>query len=147
MEGQKPSTERSFKRALRASLICCCGASAQTILQISGQQPMEKMLTRLTPHRQASCPISARLETTLDRFANPQVFVLNASADRNTLLVIFASRFAHVRKVEIKDHSAMVYIQRQHKVCIQVAFVTVDHEIWILPEIPGAITFAGRACR
>ncbi len=47
-----------------------------------------------------------------------------------------------VRKIEIENHGAVVDVDRNHQIRVHVSRVAVDHQIGILPEIPGAVTFA-----
>src|SRR3954451_23946294 len=100
---------------------------------------MKKMLSSLAADRQSASAISTRLQTTLHVLADTQVFVLHASPDCDTLLVVGLGCFANIPEVEVEDDPAMIDINRQHEVRIHVPLVAVDHQVGILPEIPGAI--------
>src|SRR6476660_860215 len=107
---------------------------------------MEQLLARLPSNRQAPGAISPRFETALHVFADAKVFRLDLVAYGDALRVVSAARVAYVTEIEIEYDPAMIYIDGNHQIRVHVAFVTIDHEIRILPEIPGAIAFARRPC-
>src|SRR5947208_10081849 len=108
---------------------------------------MEQMLSCLTAHRESPRAVRPRLQPALHRLADIQIFLLNAITYRNTLLVVLAMCVADVSKIEIKNHMAMVDVDWEYQDRVHVAFVAIDHQIWILPEVPGSIALAGRAGR
>src|SRR6266568_8928585 len=100
------------------------------------------MFPSLTPHRKSSRPVSARLQSALHGFTDSQIFVLYARAHGHTLLVILAASIAHISEIKIEDHATVVNIQRDHQICVHVSLIAIDHEVRILPEIPGAVSLA-----
>ena len=63
------------------------------------------------------------------------------------LLVVFAAGVADVAKIKIENHAAMIDVDRDDQIRVHVSVVAVDHEVGMLPEIPGAVAFAGGAGR
>src|SRR5712692_4606359 len=109
---------------------------------------MEQVLAGLAPHRKSSRTVRTGLKSALHCLADAQVFILNPSSHGDTLLVVCAARIAHIAEVEVEDHPAAIHVDRQHQVRIHVAFVAVDHQVGILPEIPSAVPSArGAGCR
>src|SRR5205809_6533670 len=108
---------------------------------------MEQMLSCLTAHRESPRAVRPRLQPALHRLADIQIFLLNAITHGNTLLVVLALSVAHVGQVEIENYVAVVNVDWEYQDRVHVAFVAIDHQIWILPEVPGSIALAGRAGR
>src|SRR6266480_3347377 len=108
---------------------------------------MEQMLSCLTAHRESPRAVRPRLQPALHRLANIQILTLDAITDGNTLLVVLALSFTQICKEKIKNHMAMVDVDWEHQDRVHVALVAVNHQIRILPEVPGAIALAGRAGR
>src|SRR6266550_2156920 len=106
---------------------------------------MEQLLTRLAANRKAPGTVCTRLQPSLYILTNSQIFILHAVSDGNALRVVLPARLAYIAKVEVKDDAAVVDVQRKHEVGIHVAFVAIDHEVGILPEVPGAVALAGGA--
>src|SRR3982074_2755466 len=106
---------------------------------------MKQVLPRFAPRREPARSISPRLQPPLHRFANTQVLILHLIPDRYTLLVVSATSFAHIAEVVIKDYPAMIHINRDHQIRIQISLVAIEHEIWVQPEIPGPVTLPRRA--
>src|SRR5215475_3210588 len=106
---------------------------------------MEQLLSGLATDRETPGTVGARLESALHIRADAQIFVLHTVADGNALRVVLATRLAHVTEIEIEDDPAVVDVERQNEIRVHVAFVAIDHEVWILPEIPSAIAFASVA--
>src|ERR1019366_2257870 len=65
--------------------------------------------------------------------------------DGDALAVALGGGIAHIVEVEIENDFTAIDAIRQYQVRIHVAPVEIDHEIGILPEIPGAV--AGAGCR
>src|SRR4051812_12749892 len=88
--------------------------------QICRQQPVKQVFARLTPHGQPARAIRSRFQPALHRFADAQVFILNAGADSHALLVVLAAGIADIAEVEIEDHAAMIDVDRKHQIRIHV---------------------------
>src|ERR1700675_681579 len=104
---------------------------------------MEELLSGLPPHREPSGAIRPRLQPSLDRLTDPQVFILYAIPYRDTAFVVGAGFFADIRKVEIKNDAAMVDVNRDHQICVQIPLIAIEHEVWIQPEIPCTVATPG----
>src|SRR6185437_3560225 len=98
------------------------------------------MLARFAAHGKAAGYISARMQPALDRFAYANVFFLHAMADRDTLLIVFLRGISGAREIEIENHAAAINGKRKNKIRVEVAFIPVQHEIRVLPEVERAIT-------
>ena len=85
----------------------------QPTLQIRRQQLMKQLFSRFAPHREPPGSIGPRFQSPLHRLANSQILILHTIPHRDTLLVVSARRLAHVAEVEIKNHPAMVHINRE----------------------------------
>src|ERR1051326_9574653 len=105
------------------------------------------MLPGFAPDRKPSRTIRPRLQPALHGLADSEILILHSCTDRYALVVIFAAALAHIPEVEIKNDTAMINIHRQHQVGVHVAFVAVDHQGWVLPEIPRAVALARPAGR
>src|SRR6266404_7222418 len=127
------------------SLLARRGRLPQPTLQIRRQQLMKQMLPSFPPHRQPPRSISPRLQPPLHRLANPQILILYLVPHRDTLLVVSAPSFAYVAEVVIKDDTAMIHIDRNDQIRIQISLVVIEHEIGMQPEIPGPVTLPRRA--
>src|SRR5208283_1829198 len=101
------------------------------------------MLPRFSPHGEPSCPIRSRVQAALHGFANPDVLIIHPLADGDTLPVALGGGVALVIEVEIEDHGAAINAFGQHKVRVHVTLVEIDHEVGILPEVPGAVAGTG----
>ena len=78
-------------------------------------------------------------------FANPEIFVLHPVADVYRFIVVVTPRLAHVAEIEIENHAAVIGVYRDDIVGIHVSLVAIDHQVRILPEIPGTIAFPRRS--
>src|ERR1700739_710335 len=103
---------------------------------------MKQLFAGLAANRKPSRSIGARLQPALHILANAKVFILNAVANCDALGVVFVSGLADVAEIKIKNYATVIDVERYHEVRIHIALVAVDHEIWILPEIPGAIALS-----
>src|ERR1700722_8810749 len=103
---------------------------------------MEKMFAGFAADGQATGLISARAEAALDAVADDDVLLLHEFADLHAFADVGPLIFRGVFEVEIKNDFAAVDAERQDQIGIEVAFVPIQHEIRILPEIEGAIAFA-----
>src|SRR6266403_527316 len=121
------------------------GCLPQATFQIRRQQLMKQVLSRFPPHREPPGSISPRLQPPLHRLANPQILILYLVPHRHALLVVSAPSFAYVAEVVIKDDPAMIHIDRNHQIRIQISLVVIEHEIGMQPEIPGPVTLPRRA--
>src|ERR1700756_2981689 len=100
------------------------------------------MFAALPTHGEASGLVSARTEAALHAIANGNVFDLHLMAYLDALANVWHFRFGGVAEVKIENHFAAIHRERDYEIRIEVAFVPVQHEIRILPEIVGAIAFA-----
>src|SRR5207302_7708764 len=106
-------------------------------------QAMKEMLAGFPPYRESAGPIRSRLQPALNCLADTQIFILNSLADSDRFrVVLLPCRAGDIGKVEIENDAAVVNVQRNDKISIHVAFVAVDHEVGILPEVIGAVAFA-----
>src|SRR3981081_1660353 len=106
---------------------------------------MEQLFPCFPPCREPARSISPRLQPPLHRLTNSQILSLLCITDRYTRLVVSAPDFSHIAEVVIKDYPAMIHINRDHQIRIQISLVAIEHEIGVQPEIPGAITLPRRA--
>src|SRR5437870_13885946 len=144
----RPSlTGEDARPQLKKLLVCGDGSSPHATFQIGRQKAMEQMLSCLTAHGESPRTVRARFSPVLHRLANIQILTLDAITDGNTLLVVLALSFTQICKEKIKNHMAMVDVDWEYQDRVHVAFVAIDHQIWILPEVPGSIALAGRAGR
>src|SRR6266436_1060374 len=97
------------------------GRMPEPTLQIRRQQLMKQVLSRFPPHREPPRSISPRLQPPLPRPANSQLLILYLAPHRDTLLVVSAPSFAYVAEVVIKDDPAMIHINRNHQIRIQIS--------------------------
>src|SRR6185437_2237990 len=103
------------------------------------------MLPGFAANGQPSGAISSRFQSPLHSFANAEIFRLHPIAYRNGLFVVLARRLGrNLAEVEVENHPTVVDIDWNHEIGIHVAGVAVNHEVGILPEVPGAVAFAGR---
>ena len=100
---------------------------------------MEQLLTRLAANRETPGAVCTRLQSSLHILTDSQILVLHAVPNGNTLRVVLPARLAHVAEVKVKDDSATVDVQRELRVRVHAAFIAIDHEVRVLPEIPRAI--------
>src|SRR5438105_13921153 len=146
-----PSTEKhspsSIAKTIFIFIFSVRGGSnsTQPALQVGCQQSMEQVFAGLAANRQPSSLIGARLETSLNGFADVQILLLHARADCDALLVVFTATIADLSKKEIENHPAVIHVQGQNEVAIHVVVIAIDHQVGILPEVPGAVALANRA--
>src|ERR1019366_5888016 len=107
-------------RPRRLTLTASVPPLIQPTLQIRRQQEVKQLLPRFPPRRKPSRSVSPRLQPSLHRLANSQIFILHPVPYRHALLVISARRLAHVAEVEIENHPAMIHIHRDHQIRIQI---------------------------
>src|ERR1700760_795483 len=104
---------------------------------------MEKVLARLTLHREAAGSIGARGKALLDGLANGNVFVLHLLAGNDAGDILFLPCGGYIGKVKVENNTAPIRTERKDQVGIHDALVNVDHEVGINPEVPSTIAFAG----
>src|SRR5437762_11603033 len=75
------------------------------------------------------------MQSALDRVAYGHVFVLYFFADSNTFAIVFLCGGGDVTEVVVKHHGALIHAHWEHEICIHHAFISIDHEIWIDPQI------------
>src|SRR2546426_10468748 len=144
----RPSlTGEDARPPLKKLLVCGDGSSPHATFQIGRQKAMEQMLSCFAAYGEPPRAVRPRLQPALHRLADIQIFLLNAITYGNTLLVVLAMCVADVSKIEIENHMAVVNVDWEYQDRVHVAFVAIDHQIWILPEVPGSIALAGRAGR
>src|SRR5215470_62758 len=104
---------------------------------------MKQLLACFAPHGEAPRPIRSRLEASLNVFTDSEIFLLNTIANSEALCIVFAASFAHIGEVEVENYAAVIHIDRNHEIRVHVTFIAINHEVRILPEVPGTIAFAG----
>ena len=104
---------------------------------------MKAVLSGLAANREAACAISSGLETALDGFADAEILILNAIADGDTLVVVGAGGVADVGEIEIENYAAVIGVDGDDEVGVEIALVAIEHEVGIEPEIPGTVALAG----
>jgi len=111
----------------------------ESALQISGEQAVEQLFSRLAAHREPTGAIGARFQAALNILADAEVFVLYAVTDSDALRVVLTPGLADVFEVEIENYAAMIDVERDDQIGVHVPRIAVDHEVRILPEVPGSI--------
>src|SRR5882762_8733820 len=101
------------------------------------------MLARLAADREASGHVGAGVEAALYGIANGHVFVLNFFADGDALAIVQVGGMAGIGEIVVEDYGALVDGERDDEIGIHHAFVGVDHEIGIKPEIESAALARG----
>src|ERR1700733_1006474 len=105
------------------------------------------MFAGFTTQREPPCSVCARLQTALNGFADTEIFILHPRSDGHALLVVFKALLADVPEIEIEDDTAVIDINWDHEIRVHVTLVAVDHQVGILPEIPGAMAFTRGSSR
>src|SRR5208282_6653821 len=100
---------------------------------------MKQLFPGFPAPREPSRAVGPRLQPSLHGLANPQILILHAISDRDTPLVVRARRLADIAEIEIENHAAMIHINWNHQICIQISLVAIEHEVWMQPEIPGSV--------
>ena len=108
---------------------------------------MEEMFAGFAADREAARYVSAGSEAALDGVADGLIFLLHFFADLDAGLVFLRGLFAHVRKVIVEDDGALIHRQRHHQVRVHHAFIGVEHEVRIDPQIERAALARGRNAR
>src|ERR1700685_3629759 len=108
---------------------------------------MKEMLAGFAPNRETSGNIGTRVKSALDGLADTDVLIVDTFADGNTLPVALDGGFTYVVKIEVEDNCTAPDTIGQIQVRIHVALVKIDHEVGILPEVPGAVTGASGRSR
>src|SRR5216683_3241185 len=108
---------------------------------------MKQLLSGLAAHGKPSGPVRARFQSMLYILANAQIFFLDSITYLNRLLVVLPAGFADIAEIKVENDFAMVGIDRDNEVGVHVSLVAVDHQVGIMPEIPGAVAFARGAGR
>jgi hypothetical protein len=111
--------------------------------EVGVEQAMEKVFAGFATDGEASCHVGAGVEAALYGIADGHVFVLNFFADGDALAIVRVGSGANVSEVVIEDYSAFVDRERNDEIGVHDAFVGVDHEVGIEPEIEGAALARG----
>src|SRR5215472_14105217 len=106
---------------------------------MGSQQTMEEVFASLAPNGQAPCLICPRTEATLHAVANRDVFNLDSMTHLDALTDVRQLVFGRIAEIKIEDDFAAVHVKGNHEVRIKIAFIPVEHEVGILPEVVGAI--------
>src|SRR5437899_1329377 len=96
---------------------------------------MKQMLAGFAAHGESAGNVRAGSEAALHGVADGFVFVLHFFADLDARLIFSLSLFADVREVVVKYHRALVHAQGQNEIGVHHAFIGVDHEVRINPQI------------
>ena len=104
---------------------------------------MEEVFAGFAADAEAARYVGARVEAALDGVADGHVFVLDDFADGDAFAIVFFGGGADVGEVVVEDDGAFVGAEREDEVGVHHAFVGVDHEIRVDPEIEGAALAGG----
>src|ERR1700682_426604 len=107
------------------------------------EQAMEKVLAGFAAYGEAPGHVGAGAEAALHGIADGHVFVLHPFADGNALAIVLVSSAADIGGVVVEDYGALVDRERHYEVGVHHAFVGVNHEIGIDPQIKGAALTRG----
>src|ERR1700682_3788025 len=107
------------------------------------EQAMEKVLAGFAAYGEAPGHVGAGAEAALHGIADGHVFVLHPFADGNALAIVLVSSAADIGEVVVEDYGALVDRERRYEVGVHHAFVGVNHEIGIDPQIKGAALTRG----
>src|SRR4029077_19459550 len=111
--------------------------------EVGVEQAMEEVFAGFATDGEASGDVGAGVEAALYGIADGHVFVLDFFADGDALAIVRAGGGTDVSEVIVKDYGALVDGERDDEVGIHDAFVGVDHEIGIEPQIEGAALACG----
>jgi len=111
--------------------------------EIGVEQAMEKVFAGFAADGEASGHVGAGVEAALHGIADSHVFVLNFFADGDALTIVRFGGGADVSEVVIEDYGALIDAERDDQIGVHDAFVGVDHEVGIEPEIEGATLTRG----
>src|SRR5437867_192601 len=114
---------------------------------IGVEQAMEEMFAGFAANGEAARDVGAGSKTALHGVADGLIFLLHFFADLNARFIFRRGFLAGVRKVVVEDHGAFVHAQGKNEIGIHHAFVGVDHEVRINPEIERAALARGRDAR
>ena len=104
---------------------------------------MEEVFAGFAADAEAAGNVGAGVEAALDGVADGHVFVLDDFADGDAFAIVLFGGGADVAEVVVEDDGAFVGTERKDEVGVHHAFVGVDHEIGIDPEIEGAALARG----
>jgi len=107
------------------------------------EEAVEEMLAGFAADGEASGHVSAGVEAALHGIADGHVFVLNFFADGDALAIVRVGGGANVGEVVVEDYGAFIDGERDDEIGVHDAFVGVDHEIGIEPQIEGAALARG----
>ena len=111
--------------------------------EVGVEQAMEEVFAGFATDGEASGDVGAGAEAALHGIADGHVFVLNLFADGDALAIVRGGGLGYVGEVVIEDYGALVDRERDDEISVHDAFVGVDHEIGIEPEIEGAALARG----
>ena len=107
------------------------------------EEAVEEVFAGFAADAEAAGDVGAGVEAALDGVADGHVFVLDDFADGDAFAIVFFGGGADVAEVVVEDDGAFVGAERKDEVGVHHAFVGVDHEIRIDPEIEGAALAGG----
>jgi hypothetical protein len=117
---------------------------------------VEEVLAGFAADGEAAGDVGARSQATLHGIADGHIFILNFFADGYALVMVLRGGGADVRKIIVKNHRALADSERQNKIGVHHAGVSVDHKVRVDPKIKrmtlargadGRIESAGRVER
>ena len=111
--------------------------------EVGVEQAMEKVFAGFAADGEASGYVGAGVEAALHGIADGHVFVLNFFADGDALAIVRVGGGANVGEVVVENYGAFVDGEGDDEIGVHDAFVGVDHEIGIEPEIEGAALARG----
>src|SRR5688572_24033241 len=94
-------------------------------LEIVVEEPVKEVLAGLAAYRQAAGGVCARLQATLDRRTDGDVFLLNLLADLDAGQVARARRVRDIREVEVENDLGSVHASWNHQIGIHGVAVAV----------------------
>src|SRR5260370_1317768 len=106
--------------------------------EVGVEEAVEEVLAGFAANGETSGDIGAGAEAALHGIADGHIFFLNFLADRDALSMVRVGGMGNVGEVVVENHGALVDGERDDEIGIHDAFVSVDHEVGIEPEIEGA---------
>jgi len=129
---------RNALAGLKPSLFIIYGGG-----EVGVEQAVEEVFAGFATDGEASGDVGAGAQAALHGIADGHVFVLNLFADGDALSIARGGGLGYVGEVVVEDYGAFVDRERDDKIGVHDAFVGVDHEIGIEPEIEGAALARG----
>lgn len=107
------------------------------------EEAVEEVFAGFAADAEAAGDVGAGVEAALDGVADGHVFVLHDFADGDAFAIVLFGGGADVGEIIVEDDGAFIGAERKNEVGVHHAFVGVDHEIRVDPEIEGAALARG----